>query len=64
MYNMYSIYIYNIYIYIHAEKHGLKIVLDDRFKEVQRGRWLGKTRDQINEVKKKKKGAIFFLQIP
>jgi len=32
-----------------AEKHGLKIVLDDRFKEVQRGRWLGKTRDQINE---------------
>jgi len=31
-----------------AEKHGLKIVLDDRFKEVQRGRWLGKTREQIN----------------
>ena len=33
-----------------AEKHGLEVVLDDRFKEVQRGRWLGKTREQINEV--------------
>ena len=33
-----------------AEKHGLEVVLDDRFKEVQRGRWLGKTKEQINEV--------------
>ena len=32
-----------------AEKHALKVQLDDRFKEVQRGRWLGKTKDQINE---------------
>ena len=32
-----------------AEKHALKVTLDDRFKEVQRGRWLGKTRDQIND---------------
>lgn len=33
-----------------AEKHGLDVKLDDRFKEVQRGRWLGKTREEIDKV--------------
>jgi hypothetical protein len=32
------------------EKHGLTVVQDDRFKEVMRGRWLGKTKDEINKV--------------
>jgi broad specificity phosphatase PhoE len=32
-----------------AERHGLKVVQDERFKEVARGRWLGKTKDQINK---------------
>jgi len=31
-----------------AERHNLKVVLDERFKEVQRGRWLGMTKEQID----------------